>query len=271
MSQVDVKKLEPTEAPHIADDELYALAGMSSASSAMFERRRRILKEAQRMLAEDGVAGFSTMELGRRSGVAQRTIYNAFGNRDTLIAIVIRFYFEQFSLAIADKFDTSTLDGALGRLAATTMRNVQLRNYMSAIVSLHFLPSAPAPVRAVTLKIGAGFFLEWLHHLQETRQLPAHCDLQRLTRSLANLQYAVVQDWLVGAIQEDRLVFETLEAVLQMLSGALGGKARALIDGYLTDLHQSGPRTSALLRVAAEEVTALFGTLQELDAEPNNQ
>lgn len=242
----------------ISDTELYAAVGMSSASTAMFDRRRRILKEAQAMLAEDGVASFSTMELSRRSGVAQRTIFNAFGNRDTLLALVIRFYFEQFSQAIEQRFDLSDLNDALGRLATTTLRNTQLRNYMSAVVSLHFSPSAPEAVRAVTSNIGAGFFLPWLVSLRDARQLPPGCDVARLTRNLANAQYAVVQDWLTGVLETDAVLGETLDVVLSLMAGALRGKARTLLDAYLSDLRQGGPLQQAIVQRARDEVEMLF-------------
>lgn len=203
------------------------------------------------MLAEEGVDGFSTMELSRRSGVAQRTIFNAFGNRDNLIALAIRFYFEQFSQAIAERFDMSTFEGALGRLAITTLRNIQIRNYLAAVVALHFAPSAPEPVRTVTLNIGAGFFLPWLQRLEAERKIPQHCDINRLTRHLANIQYSVIQDWLTGEIGEGAMLTETFIAVLQTLAGALRGKQRALVERYLADIQISGPLFTALIENAS--------------------
>ncbi|RYM01706.1 TetR/AcrR family transcriptional regulator [Sphingobium indicum] len=241
----------------ISNRELYAVAGMTSASAPMFERRRRILRETQHMLAEQGLGGFSTMELSRRSGVAQRTIFNAFGNRDNLVALAIRFYFEEFNLALADRFDVSTLDGALGKLTATTLRNLQLRNYMTAIVSLHFSPSAPAQVRAVTLAIGAGFFRDWLDNQRNRSLLPAEIDLGRLTRHIAHLEYAVINDWLVGAVEEAQVVDNMLQAVLEMLVGALDGDVRARLEQYLADVRESGPLSLQLKADGANAIAAL--------------
>lgn len=242
----------------ITDTELYALVGMSSASATMFERRRRILKEAQRLLSETGIAGFSTMELSRRSGVAQRTIYNAFGSRDALLALVIRFYFEQFSRAIETRFDSRELDGALGRLAATTLRNIQLRNYMSAIISLHFSPTAPANVRAVTAAIGESFLLPWLHGLDGSRSIPPGLEILKVARALSNAQYAVVQDWLTGTVTAREVLPDTLGAVLAILGGVVRGRVRAELDERLADLRQDGPWIRGLRARAQAEVSALF-------------
>ncbi|UZW57444.1 TetR/AcrR family transcriptional regulator [Sphingobium sp. JS3065] len=246
--------LPASDPAQISNRELYAVAGMTSASAPMFERRRRILRETQHMLAEQGLGGFSTMELSKRSGVAQRTIFNAFGNRDNLVALAIRFYFEEFNQALANRFDVSTLDGALGKLTATTLRNLQLRNYMTAIVSLHFSPSAPAQVRAVTLAIGAGFFRDWLDSQQF---LPADVDLDRLTRHIAHLEYAALNDWLVGAVDEGFVVDNTLQAVLEMLVGALRGEVRAQLEEYLADIREAGPLSMKLKADGAEAIATL--------------
>ena len=53
-------------------------------SPSIHERRRRILREARRLLAESGLEKFSIRTLCKRADVAQRTLYNAFHNRDRI-------------------------------------------------------------------------------------------------------------------------------------------------------------------------------------------
>src|SRR5438094_204527 len=65
-------------------------------SPAIRARRRRILEETRRMIAEDGLLNFNMNELCKRAGVAKRTLYNAFQTREQLIAIAIAEYFQEY-------------------------------------------------------------------------------------------------------------------------------------------------------------------------------
>lgn len=50
------KSAKSQNVEQIGGDDIYALVGMTSASSSMFERRRRVLREAQHMLSERGIS-----------------------------------------------------------------------------------------------------------------------------------------------------------------------------------------------------------------------
>ena len=69
-------------------------------SNNMVERRLRILREARRMIAETDSIDFSLEELCARAGVAKNTIYNAFGNKENVIASAIQQYIEDFSASV---------------------------------------------------------------------------------------------------------------------------------------------------------------------------
>ena len=53
-------------------------------SPAIIERRRRILEETRKVIAEQGIAALSMNEIGQRAGVAKRTLYNAFQTRERI-------------------------------------------------------------------------------------------------------------------------------------------------------------------------------------------
>ena len=59
-------------------------------SPAIMERRRRILEETRKIIAEKGIAALSMNEIGQRAGVAKRTLYNAFQTRERMIASAIK-------------------------------------------------------------------------------------------------------------------------------------------------------------------------------------
>src|SRR5258708_5157752 len=120
-------------APHPEKSQVYA-------SPAIVERRRRILKETRKMIAEVGVQGFSVRELCVRSHVALRTLYNAFHSKDRLIAIAIREAYDDVERSIEYTTSAETLEGIINRLTFINTRNMGARNYTKAVASLYFAP-----------------------------------------------------------------------------------------------------------------------------------
>ena len=90
------------------------------------ERRKRILHEARKMIAERGIERFSIRELCRRADVAQRTLYNAFHSKDRVIALAIREAYEDVNNALRNSTSAETLDGIIDRLVAVSRRNMKV-------------------------------------------------------------------------------------------------------------------------------------------------
>lgn len=106
-------------------------------SDNIYERRRRILREARKMIAEFGLAGFSVRDLCSRAGIAQKTLYNAFGSKENVIALAIRQYMADFNERTVTRFDAATLEGRLERLIKVHSRNTQIRPYTTAIMAVY--------------------------------------------------------------------------------------------------------------------------------------
>src|SRR5688500_15915675 len=96
-------------------------------SDNIVERRKRILREARKLIAETGLSGFSVRELAHRAGIAQKTLYNAFGSKENVIALAIRQYMDDFNARMTTRFDHGTLEERLEKLIKVHSRNVQIR------------------------------------------------------------------------------------------------------------------------------------------------
>lgn len=237
----------------MAEDVLIASMGaMTRASPAMFARRRRILHEARRMMVEGGADGLAMRELARRSDVSLRTLYNAFGSKEAVIATAVRQYYDKFLHALSEGRDPYRFDWVLTGIVATNLRNQQIRDYLSSVVSLYFSASADQAVRIELRRIAAGFMVPWLELAQARRQLRRGTDITRAVGHVASLQYAINQDWLAGRIADDMLVPTVIEAVLTYLAGFVKGAALEPVDSLLVDLNGPGVETRAL--IAAESV-----------------
>ncbi|KEQ52016.1 TetR/AcrR family transcriptional regulator [Sphingobium chlorophenolicum] len=231
------------------DSELYAVAGMSSSSPAMFERRRRILTEASKLIGRGQVDGFSVRELCERAGVAPNTLYNAFGNKENVIALAISQYFEDFHRNVTFRHAPHSFDGVLEREFATIVRNLSIPAYVRAVAALYFSPSSPSNLRAALVSIAGRPYLPWLGELRASRQLEKNVDLSRVAVNLAALSYAHVQEWQAENLDDDAYVTTRMDAVLSYLGGVTKGDARKAVRALYMDLH--GSRTMIDAQVAS--------------------
>lgn len=211
--------------------------GSTYSSPQMFERRRRILREARKLLVERGLEGFTLRDLGERAGVAQRTIYNAFGGKERVMAVAIRQYHHHFIGLVSHAHPADSLDGVLEQLILTHVRNLDIKNYVKAVVALYYSPTADPEIRAAMRQIGIDALTPWLHRLKAAGKLRRGIDYDELIDNLTNVQYMILAGWRLGEIADDRFVFRMVEALLLMAAGAAKGAAHAEITDRLNDLH----------------------------------
>lgn len=206
--------------------EILALEKMINGSEAMFERRRRILREARTIIKEDGLDHLNMRELSLRAKVSTKTIYNAFGSKETVIALAIHTYFQQFMGNVEFDSDPGHFDGALARQTTSTLRDIDVPNYMKAVVTLYFSPTLHLAIRAVLMDFATRSWEPWLKQVEDRRQLLPGVVLRELMVDLSSIQYACILDWCSGAIDADVFVRRSLSSILMLLGGASTGEAR---------------------------------------------
>jgi AcrR family transcriptional regulator len=207
-------------------------------SPMIVARRKRLLKEARHMIAESGLEGFSVRKLCQRADVAQRTLYNAFQNKDRLIALAIREAFDEFSSYVRDQTDPVSLDGWIGRTIAINRRNFRVRNYTKAICAIYFAPSTTRDVWNTLQDMSLRGNLFWL----DTRRSDINpwIDLDHFAHSLANVQYSTINDWCLGRIADEDYLPRLAESMLMMLVGAVHGTLAAEAGAMLEELGRTG-------------------------------
>jgi AcrR family transcriptional regulator len=227
---------------------------MVNSSPAMYERRRRILREARRLIGEGRPGGFSMRELSDRAKVAPNTIYNAFGGKEALLAITVSEYFEEFYEHIIFQHDAVTLDGVLERELATTMRNLEIAPYIAAVTDLYFSRSGETGVRKVLTEIAMKPYAPWLARLREEAHLERGVAFDRIASSLATLLYGQALEWTLQLLGDDAFVSARLDAVLTYLGGVTRGRARSELRALFTDLHGRQVRIGPAIAAARERV-----------------
>lgn len=207
-------------------------------SPLILARRRRLLKETRHMIAEDGPDGFSIRKLCQRAGVAQRTLYNAFQNKDRLIALAIRESFDEFQAHVQAGSDPTSLGGLLSRTMAINRRNFRARNYTRAVCTIYFAPTTPRDVWQTLQDMSLIGNRAWLDLHGGDRQ--PWVDVDHFGGTLANVQYATINDWCLGRLSDADYLPRLAENMLVLLVGAFRGSVAEEAAGYLESIRRTG-------------------------------
>lgn len=209
-------------------------------SPSIHERRRRILREARKLLAEGGIEKFSIRKLCKRADVAQRTLYNAFHNRDRIMALAIREAYEDVNRYMRYRTSAETLEGIVDRLILVNTRNLHARNYTQAVTAIYFSPDASEDIWIAMREMVDINLRQWLNRLAREEQLEDWVRVDELANEIANLEYATINDWARGRIPDEEYVRRLITAVLTHVIGALRGADKEQAIAMLRDIRSSG-------------------------------
>ena len=176
-------------------------------SQVMADRRQRILAQAQVMLDELGVEGFTIRELSSRAGVAQRTLYNLFGSKEDIVASAIHDHFAGLLSELPTPPLASDFEEYLRRIDALLDRTIALKRYATAMVGVFFSPSVDRRLYDTLRWISEGGSAAWLPRAVEEGILVklSPVDRERLSTLLINTGYANITDWAAGRIPAEEM------------------------------------------------------------------
>lgn len=172
-------------------------------------------------------------ELCKRAGVAKRTLYNAFQNREHLIAVAIQDYFEGFANRIQVGIPEGTLTHLLERITLVVNRSKQIVNYNRALMAVYHSPDVNPEIWATIHSIGTDTFRPYIEALAKKRQLQPWIDPEQLIEDLTRFRYAAGNDWCNGRIPMDEYLGRLLTGLLSILVGATRGTTRRDIEAIL--------------------------------------
>lgn len=209
-------------------------------SPLILDRRRRLLREARHMIAECGIENFSVRKLCQRAEVAQRTLYNAFHNKDRVIALAIREAYDEFNAYVRYRTDQYTLPGMIDRTISINRRNFRVRNYTRAVVAIYFGPTTPRDVWETLRDMSVNTIHEWLVVMQGRDELQSWVSIDHFATTMANLQYSVINDWGLGRLTDEEYLLRLAESMLLLVIGAVRGVVRDQAETYLVELRRTG-------------------------------
>jgi len=222
-----------------SDLELLALQNMINGSEAMFDRRRRILREARAIISQEGPEQLNMRNLGERAGVSTKTIYNAFGSKETVIALAIYTYFQSFVDHLTFETNSRDLDGAMERQATSTLRDVDVPHFMKAVIGLYFSRTVHPAIRAVLIDLATRSWSDWLQKVEDERQIRQGVVLRELHVDLSSLQYACILDWCNGSLSDEVFLRRSISGILTHLMGATTGQAYEALGAAFANLQSN--------------------------------
>lgn len=209
-------------------------------SPAIIERRRRILEETRKVIAEQGIAALSMNEIGQRAGVAKRTLYNAFQTRERMIASAIQEYFDEFVNRIAYSSAPGTMQHNLERMISVVQRNRKIRNYIKAIMALYFSSDVDNDIWTAMHSPAIHHNRQWIEVLEAKKQLQPWVQIDTLVEDLVRFEYATINDWAQGRIADDDVIVRLVSGYLGSILGALKGAARKEVEALVKDIADRG-------------------------------
>lgn len=209
-------------------------------SPLIIERRKRLLREARHMIAEGGIENFSVRKLCQKAEVAQRTLYNAFQNKDRVIALAIREAYDDFNQNVRYRTDENTLSGVLDRTIAINRRNFGVRNYTKAVVSIYFGPATPKDVWETLRDMSVNSIHAWLMVMASRGELQSWVNASHFATTMANVQYAAINDWCLERLTDEQYLPRLVESMLLLLVGAVQGRVRDECEQFLVEMKRTG-------------------------------
>ena len=208
-------------------------SGLNAAAFAgMTERQRdrmlRILQETRRLLAERGGDGFTMKDVATASGVAEATLYNRFGTKDALLAVVVADSFDSLvSLRIAPFGGKAPLDRVILCAEVVAQSVLENRAFAHALVDAYYrLGAGQAMQLQLADRIG-GSWMPLLEEMRRARALRPWVSLPLLGRELCDREFSVVARWAQGQIPEEELRERLAASLLGPLLAASRGRQQA--------------------------------------------
>jgi AcrR family transcriptional regulator len=211
------------------------------ASVQMFDRKRRILTEAQAMLDEEGVENFTIRGLSKRADVAQRTLYNVFGSKEDIIASAVELHFQSLIDAAPGPITPGDLDGLLARRLGISNAIVRLRRYAKAMTGVFVSPDGDPKIHESLLHIwhtgSGGAWLEPEFRRSFLVRMPAE-KFDAIIAILINSDYCNIGDWVSDRISESEFRRRSMTNHLLILRGYFKPSVRARADEIISDYYR---------------------------------
>ncbi len=171
------------------------------ASPLIAERRHRILKQTLALIAEKGVDGFTLRQLSMRAEVAPKTLYNAFGDKETLIARAIDYYLDNQSETLPP-VDLRNIDDIIAQLDGRCRDFIGKREWVRATNLLYFSFTIDDRIYQSLRSMALLYLHPCLELFARSGDLEDWVPVETVESQFASTVHGITHDWLMGRLPD---------------------------------------------------------------------
>lgn len=191
-------------------------------SRSMAERRSRIIAATLAIIEESGPNSATIRNVSKRAGVALRTLYLYFDNREAMISVAINEFFHQSLEVGSDKADPATVGDVVERLNRLCEVIEKSRAYSESLSPIFFSPNVDQAIYGILRQIGLSHVFPFLDNVLAAAKMRPSPQLKELIcTQIANTEYAVINDVFAGRLPEQKLAVCLKLSVLSCIAGFL--------------------------------------------------
>lgn len=207
-------------------------------SPAMSERRQRIIDKAHEMLADGGIQELTIARLSREAGVAPRTIYRLFNDKDGLIFATVADRMREVREVIARQHREYTLETVFDELDWMIFEMERDTEFARVVIEFNFsLTPRRAEIQELR-SVAYNRFRNWLDLEILKGRTRNDLDLERITQRHVVTEFLVYRRWAIGATDSTEARLELKCCFLQTAALVLTGDAQEEALCKLAELHR---------------------------------
>lgn len=191
-------------------------------SRSMAERRTRIIDATLTIIEESGLASVTIRNVSKRAGVALRTLYLYFDNREAMISVAIKEFLHRSMLSRPGEGNPETLADVIERLDRLSEVINTARAYSAALAPIYFSANLDQGIYDTLKSIALSHVFPFLDNMfAATRLRPGPLLRELICAQIANTEYALINDTLAGRLPEEHLALYLKISVLACIAGFL--------------------------------------------------
>lgn len=191
-------------------------------SRLMAERRTSIIDATLAIIEEEGLSNVTIRNVSKRAGVALRTLYLYFDNREAMISVAIKEFLHQALDSGSDKGEPATVADVIDRLdRLSEVINAKLA-YSAALAPIYFSANLDKSIYDTLKGIALSHVFPFLDNMFATCKFrPSPLMRELICVQIANTEYALINDTLAGRLPEEHLALFLKFSVLTCIAGFL--------------------------------------------------
>ncbi|MDE0364358.1 MAG: TetR/AcrR family transcriptional regulator [Gammaproteobacteria bacterium] len=205
-------------------------------SPRQLARQSNIMKTVRTMLEEVGYDGMTIRGLAKRAGVAQGTLYNLYGGKDSLVLAAVDDLLSQLTGTAVEEAPGGGIEAIFARSRLIGAQIESTPRYADAMTRILFHVGPNDPLVDVLFAGSFPFLKSQLEAARQNGEVRPDVDIDLVARHLVGQQWGVVLLWMMGIIPVEDNGRERQRSEIMTLIAIATDKTRKRLQARLAEL-----------------------------------